>query len=267
MEKGVPIRAITRSIAVLQAVNRHGALTLMEIAHQARVPYPTASRIVQTLVVEGLLEREPDRKRYRPTALVQTLSHGFQDDDRLVKAAHDLIVDLTGRIAWPLTITTRVGQRMMVRDTTHSISSLTFNNYYPGHTLPLLESAAGRVYLAHCPDHERDNILDGMRAIAGETPQGAEVMPFFESGVLVQDIRSRGYAARGRNPYTKNPGKTSAIAVPLFDGGELLGSLSVVFFAVALKMEKAVETLLPEMKATAAAIGAALTTERDRRAA
>lgn len=77
MEKGVPIRAITRGLAVLQAVNQHGSLTMMEIAQSSRVPYPTACRIVQTLVHEGMLEREPGRKTYRATSSVLTLASGF----------------------------------------------------------------------------------------------------------------------------------------------------------------------------------------------
>ncbi len=263
----MPIRAITRSIAVLQAINRQGSLTLMEIAHEAKVPYPTACRIVQTLLVEGLVEREPDRKRYRPTALVHTLSHGFQVDDRLVSAARPHIVALTGKITWPVSITTRVGQKMMMRDSTHTLTSMTFNHYYPGYTLPILESAAGRVYLAYCPAAERDNILDGMKTADGGRPLGADMLPFFESGVMVRDIRAHGFAAKGRNPYTENPGKTSAIAVPLFHGDELVGCLSMIFFSVAMKMEKAVEDFMPDLKRTAEAIGGDLAAGRGLRAA
>jgi IclR family mhp operon transcriptional activator len=77
MEKGVPIRAITRGLAVLQAVNQHGSLTMMEIAQTSKVPYPTACRIVQTLLHEGMIEREPGRKTYRATSLVLTLASGL----------------------------------------------------------------------------------------------------------------------------------------------------------------------------------------------
>ena len=102
MEKGVPIRSITRSIAALKAINRHGSLSMMEIAKSAEVPYPTACRIVQTLLYEGLIEQEPARKRYRPTALVQTLATGFQHDDELVRIARPHIVALTARVGWPV---------------------------------------------------------------------------------------------------------------------------------------------------------------------
>lgn len=75
MEKGVPIRAISRGLSVLRAVNVHGALTMMEISNASEVPYPTACRIVQTLVHEGYLERERGRKTYRASALVRELAY------------------------------------------------------------------------------------------------------------------------------------------------------------------------------------------------
>lgn len=86
MEKGVPIRAISRGLAVLQAVNRQGSLTMMEIAQSSEVPYPTACRIVQTLVHEGMLEREPGRKTYRPTSAVLSLASGYSAPVQLSQA-------------------------------------------------------------------------------------------------------------------------------------------------------------------------------------
>jgi IclR family transcriptional regulator, mhp operon transcriptional activator len=80
MEKGVPIRAISRGLSVLRAVNAHGGLTMMEISQTSEVPYPTACRIVQTLLYEGYLERERGRKTYRTTALTREL--GQQPDQR-----------------------------------------------------------------------------------------------------------------------------------------------------------------------------------------
>jgi IclR family transcriptional regulator, mhp operon transcriptional activator len=87
MEKGVPIRAISRGLAVLQAVNAHGALTMMEISNLSEVPYPTACRIVQTLLHEGMLEREPGGKHYRASAKVLSLSSGFMASSAPGRAA------------------------------------------------------------------------------------------------------------------------------------------------------------------------------------
>lgn len=253
MERGVPIRSISRCMSVLQAINRHGSLSLMEIAQAAKVPYPTACRIVQTLLHEGFIEREPDRKRYRPTVLVLSLANGFQVHDRLIQASRRYIVDLTYRHNWPLSVVTRVGQSMVVRDSTHALTSRTFSNYYPGFTLPILECASGRAYIAHAGGEERETILNGVRTLPGATDP--QTLTLFESEVVLNEIRRDGYATKGRNFHNATPGRTASIAVPIFDQDELVGALTMVFFASAMKMSEAVERYVPDMKAAAERIG------------
>ncbi len=256
MEKGVPIRSISRCIAVLQAINRAGSLTMMDVAHASGVPYPTACRIVQTLLFEGLIEREPARKRYRPTALVQTLSHGFQAHGRLVDAARPHIVELTKRHGWPVSLTSHVGQRMVVRDSTHTLTTLTFNNYYPGYTLPILESASGCVHIAFTSEDDRANILSTLRAVPENS--GNNTLALFESGLLVGEIQNDGYATKGRNRYTENPGKTSSIAAPVFDAAGIAGAVTLIFFSSAMKMTDAIQKYADDVKRAAATITAVL---------
>ena len=256
MEKGVPIRAISRGISVLQAINRGHSLTMMEISKTSRVPYPTACRIVQTLLLEGMIEREPARKRYRATALVQSLASGFQDDEQIVAVARPHIVALCERMLWPISLTSRVGPHMMVRDSTHTMTSLTLANYYPGFTLPLMECSTGQVYMAHCSDGERETLLDGLRQIDGSAERMAALL--LANDTLLKQIRAQGYATFARNRYTDTPGKTSSIAVPIFKGEQVAGAVALIFFAVAMSMEKAVAQFAEPLKATAAAISAEL---------
>lgn len=248
MEKGVPIRSISRSIAALKAINRHGSLSMMEISKASEVPYPTACRIVQTLLYEGLIEQEPARKRYRPTAMVQTLAHGFQQDDRLVKAARPHIVDLTKRHGWPVSIATRVGRNMMLRDSTHANTSLTFEQYYPGFTLPILDSASGKLSMAFAPEEERLMILKWMR-VSQEID--LQYLATAQASLDVERIRRQGYAVQGRNHFNLTPRKTSSIAVPIFMNGVFEASMTMVFFVTAMKLEVALESYLEELKAAA----------------
>lgn len=256
MDKDGSIRAIARCIAVLQAINRNGALTLTQIAESSAVPYPTATRIVRTLLDQGLIEREPSRKRYRPTALVQTLSCGFQNHDRLVIAARPHIVELTHKVGWPVSIATRVGRVMVVRDSTSSLTPLTFNHYYAGWNVPLLASASGRAYLAHAEPEEQRELLTYLV----EDSEGLDglVIKEFETGAAIAKIREQGYAAVSRTSYSANPGKTSSIAVPVFEDERLLGSLALVFFATALPISAAITRFLPSLRQAASEIGRAM---------
>ena len=252
MEKGVPIRSISRSLAVLRAVNRGGPLSMMEIAHTSRVPYPTACRIVQTLMHEGVLEREPSRKRYRPTFMVKALSHGFQDHSGLIEIARPHLVGLTKTHLWPVSLVTRVGQMMIVRDCTHAISPMALTNYSPGTTFPLLECAAGQVYFAHANPEERRSLLEG--APQSEFSIDPLTLKQFEAGGLIEEIRQNGYALRGRNRFTNTPGRTSSIAAPIFKDGRIYAALTLVVFATAMRLSQVGERYGPPLKQAARAI-------------
>jgi IclR family mhp operon transcriptional activator len=255
-EKGVPIRAVSRALAVLQAINRGGSLSMMQICREAQVPYPTACRLIQTLIHEGMVEREPARKRYRATALVQSLSLGFQDDDRLVAVARPHIVRLTQELAWPVSVVSRVGNLMMLRDSTHKLTSLTFTNYAPGYTLPLTECSSGKVYLAYCPEAERDSILKGLGELDSAPDRIAKLL--LQTRAMFDQIRTQGYAVQQRNAYTATPGKTSSIAVPVFRDEQVQGALALIYFASAMPLEDAEKRFVGPLKATAAAVSAEL---------
>jgi len=254
MERGIPVRSVSRSIAILRVINRFGSLPLAEIARLVDLPYPTACRIMQTLIHEGLIECEPTRKRYRATALVQSLAIGFQDPNRLVHIARPYIAELTQKISWPVSIGTRVGPSMIVRDSTHSETSLTFTNYNPGYTFPILESATGHAYLANAPEDERNNILKGIELIEGQSP----ILAMFQSGKLVERIQHDGYAIFDRSLHTPTPGKTSSISVPLFQNEKLVATLTMTVFASALTMQEAIARYVGDLKQAAQRINNAL---------
>jgi IclR family mhp operon transcriptional activator len=257
MEKGVPIRSLIRGIAVLKAINRGGTISMTEIAQTSNVPYPTACRVVQTLILEGLVEREPGRKNYRPTSLVHSLSNGFDGRAEMVECARAHIVDLTNALGWPISLASRVGHSMIIRDSTHSLTTLTFNSYYPGYALPVLQCAAGLVYLSYLPADERRGLLDALKLIPDKANRHS--IKLFECEGLAEQIVSEGHATRAYNVFTRNPGKTSSIAVPIIAHGRVEGTITLAFFSTAITMSDAVAQCLQPMKAAAAAIGEKMT--------
>ncbi len=226
----------------------------MEIARLINLPYPTAYRIVQTLVHKGLIECEPARKRYRVTGLVQSLSSGYRNQGKLVTVSRPFIVGLTKKISWPVAVATHVGQWMMVRDSTHSLTSLTFSNYQPGYTFPILGCASGHVFMAYASDEERNCVLKGLEVVEGKSL----MWTMFESGQLVKRIREDGYAANDRTVYSADPGKTSSISVPIFEHNEIAGVLTTTYFSSAMPIAEAVKRYVQDLKSVAAAITSAL---------
>lgn len=256
MDRGIPIRSLSRGIAVLKAINLNGSMTIMEICEACAMPYATTSRIVQTLVFEGLIARDPGRKRYRATGLVRALAQGFQGSGRLATAARPHILDLTRRIGWPVSITTRIGPDMVVEASTHDHTTMAFSSPDPGYSLPILECAAGIAYLSSLPNAQFQDVIAGLRAM--ELPNSRHALDLIAHGDLRQQVRAHGFATRSNVPYTRHPGRTSGIALPLFDGGEPIGAMTVIYFATAMRMAEAVNRLLPDMRDTARAIEASL---------
>src|SRR3546814_15753271 len=89
-----------------------------------------------------------------------------------------------------------------------------------------------------------------------ELPNSRHALDLIAHGDLRQQVRAHGFATRSNVPYTRHPGRTSGIALPLFDGGEPIGAMTVIYFATAMRMAEAVNRLLPDMRDTARAIEA-----------
>lgn len=253
VERGVPIRSLSRGLHVLSAISNAGPLSMTKIAQASNIPYPTAFRIVQTFIHEGMVEREPGRKVYRVTALVKSLSTGFQDEDLLARVARPHMEKLCEEVRWPVSLATRVGTRMMVRESTHRMTPMTFTNYFPGYTLPIANCATGKAYLAFCDEAERASIIDSWAIMENEASRYGEHL--VEQGHLLDQIRSDGHAFQIRNEYNADPGKTSAIAVPiqLYDG-ELIGCLGMIYFDKALKPAEVAEQFSGQLQHTAKGI-------------
>ncbi len=262
-EQDSPIRSISRALAILRVINREGSISLMEIAKAVDLPYPTTLRIVRTLVEEGVIEREPARKWYRPTALIQSLAYGFQNNDQLVMLARPHIVALTEQVHWPISVVTPVGNVMVVRDSTSTMTSFTFNHYFPGWRVPLIISASGRAFLAHASAETRNDLIAYFK-LHGTEGDVAMLHAFEHQGEIAR-IRARRYATAARNSYSASPRRTSSIAVPLYQDDELLGTLTMVFFSAAMPLKAATERFVPTLQATAKAIGADMSAAKKKR--
>jgi len=258
MEKGVPIRTVSRSLQVLQLMNRNDSMTLMEISRAIHLPYPTTFRIVQTLIHEGFMECESARKRYRVTRQVQSLSSGYNERGNLIKVARPFIVELTLRFGWPVTISTGVGQAVIIRDSTYAMSSLALNHYYPGYTFPLLDCAAGLVHLAWMGEAERGELLDHLQEELG----GGSGLERCRGSDWADSIRQQGYVVHERSQCTANPGRTSSLATPILLEGFEQGQLTLSYFSDDLNAEQAIQRYAETLQGCARDIAQALAQAR-----
>lgn len=252
------IRAIGRGLSVLKVINRMGSANLTEISRETQIPYPTVCRIVNTLVQEEMIEREQNRKRYRPTMMVRSLAVGYQLESRIVSSSRPALEKLCTDIVWPISLATRVGSCMVLLDSTHHMTSLTLSRYYPGYTMPITECATGKAFLAYCAPDIRDSILENIETIEFSTH--GRIKPAGYDEAYWQSIRDRSFAVQANNFYSADPGKTTSIAAPILVNDAVVAAIAVVFFRSSLKLDDAEQAFCDKLVATAKEISHVLET-------
>ncbi|AOZ02611.1 transcriptional regulator [Cupriavidus sp. USMAHM13] len=252
------VRGLSRGLAVLRALNRmeSGRATAQQLSEAAGLHRTTVRRLLETLIEEGLVWRSESDDSYRLTLQVRALSEGFTDDEWISTLAAPLMGELLQRVVWPSDLATPDGDAMIIRETTHRFSPLSFHRAMVGRRLPILLTSAGRAYFAFCSDAERDSVLKVLRAGGGGPEQAALAHDEAFLRRLVQRVRDDGFATN-RSDWTEQR-KIGALAVPVRHGERVLGSLNVVYLAAALGAKEAVERFAAPLQEVAARIEAAL---------
>jgi IclR family mhp operon transcriptional activator len=249
MDSTRPIRALTRGLDALTVLNSRDGATVSEVAHEIRLPRTTVYRILETLCGAGFVYRDTKDERYRLTIRVRGLSGGFDDETWVTQIAKPIIDDLCAEIVWPISIATLSGTKMMLREATDHSTPLAIERYSAGFQLPLLTSAAGRVYLAHCTPARRDTLIEILARSNKEEDRAAR-----DRGELLRnlaEIAAQGYATSVRS---RRLVEEIAISAPVAVSDKVLASLTVRFAGSAVPLKTGVERLLPKLHHCAAKI-------------
>lgn len=241
-----PIRALMRGLDALAVLNRRDGATVSEIAAEIRLPRTTTYRVLETLCAAGYVFRDPADERYRLTIMVRTLADGFDDEAWVSELARPVLHDLCREIVWPVSIATLSGQSMVLRETTDHRSPLAVERHSAGLRVPLLGSAAGRVYLAFCPGAQRDALVEILARSAKD--EDALARNREELARVLNEVRAQGYATTLRARRISDE-VSLAVPVSLEDRG--LACLSVRFAASAVPMKLALERFLPRLREAA----------------
>jgi IclR family transcriptional regulator, mhp operon transcriptional activator len=252
MESTRPIRALTRGLDALTALNLRDGATVSEVAHEIRLPRTTVYRILETLCNAGFIFRDSADDKYRLTVLVRALSGGYDEDAWVTGIAELQLAELSRDIAWPLSMTSLSrcvpgAAVMMVRASTDHATPLALERYSAGSRLPLLDSAAGLTYLAFCPAAERTALLDQALPAAA-----AELQP------TLARINGQGYATAVR---TRRLVEEMSLCVPVMLHGRVLAVLGMRIITAAMPQKAALERFLPKLRQYAARISS-LTSEQ-----
>lgn len=250
------VQGLSRGLAILHAISRsaNGWMTIAELSAVTGLHRTTVRRLLETLQGEGYVRRSSSDDTYRLNLKVRQLSDGFTDDEWISEVANPVLGELLQKLVWPSDLSTLDGDSMLVRETTHRFSPLSFHRAMVRQRMPLLFTASGRAYLAFCGDEERAQILHLLVSGNDEQAQFARNRTLVER--MLTKTREQGYASN--DGEWQQQGKIGAIALPIRHGGHILGCMNVVFLKKAIAIDDARQRFLPELAAAVARIEAVL---------
>ena len=146
---------------------------------------------------------------------------------------------------------------MVVRETTHRFSRLSFHRAMVGRRLPLLLTASGLTWLAFAPDHERQAMIEILAARPEEEYQLAREPE--KLAAILERTRRQGYGENFRGWQQEE--KIASIAVPIRSQQRVIGCLNLVYMAKAMSLEQAAQKYLAPLQKVAAQIESRMTEE------
>jgi IclR family mhp operon transcriptional activator len=251
------IEPVSRALRVLEALNRRPLTTIEDLHGDTGLPKPTLVRLLQALMVDGYVTQVSRTAGYRLAARVLALTSGYHPRDLLVDVAQPLMDRFTRQHKWPLYLGTLEDMTMWVRYTTAPLTSIA-PDHLSGYVyrISMLVSALGKVYLASCPNAERRLLIAPL--LGKPDSEDGQVRDQATVDALLAEVRDKGYATTGSVLGDRGRG----IAVPLREGRNVVGAISMRHFRSALSEAEVAKRFLGPLQELSAQIGRELQNAR-----
>lgn len=244
-----PVDAVIRALNVLRSVNDSKDATVASIFHATDIDKATIVRMLETLVHEGYVAKDPERATYHPTGKTLQLSQGYDWSRTIAQIAGPILQHYRVKVGWPSDIAVFDRDAMVIADTSREGSILSLKRA-PGYRLPMLGTSAGLAYLAFLPPMKCQRVLervqlstDGFNDLAGD-PAACER--------LFEAIRAKGYATMtDEYSHRISGGALWAMAVPIQLKDHVFGALNLIMIRNAVSEALAVKKYLPSLRKTA----------------
>lgn len=241
------VRGLTRGLAILRAMNacEGGRVTSLELAKLTTLHRTTVRRLLETLIDEGFVRRSESDDSYRLLIKVRELSEGFTDAEWVSSIVRPVMVALLAKVVWPSDLTTANGDAMIVRESTHRFSALSFQRSMVGRRLPMLMTASGRAFFAYSSPDQQESILQLVRGGTDEQSVLAQDPRFIRN--LVDKVRSEGCGTNHAEWSIER--KTGSIAMPILLDGQPIGCMNVIYLARAVTTAQAIAKFAAPLRA------------------
>ena len=157
--KNTFVQSVDRAVTVMEFLSRNGWSGVTEIANELDIHKSTAYRLLITLRDRGLVEQDAATEKYRLGFGLVLLASAVRADLDILRCARPICEHLSEQARE--TVTVAILERddaVVIHQTISRASAL--NVDWTGRHTPLHATAAGKIFLAHMPDDQRDHVLE-----------------------------------------------------------------------------------------------------------
>lgn len=250
------IRSLTRGINVIDAMNQSDTpMSLNDIHQTTGLDRATLLRILATLEDAGWVHKGIADNCYRITYQMHELGMKVSIHDALAQIAAPVLEQLQTELVWPSDIAVYNGTSMEIVETTRKKTPFVINREIMSARPDMLQSAIGRVYLAFCPEPERQAILQRLRKL--DSKEGEMARNEEQVDQMLSLIQHKGYAERKPGYWdvlADYGGQVNAIAVPVLLMEEVQATVNLVWLTGTCEQQQVDTVFYPRLEKAAQSI-------------
>lgn len=225
-------------MAVLECIRNGESLTLNDLHAHTKLSRATLLRALKTLETAGWIQSGYEDGAYGPGPKMFTAPRKRSNRRLFTDLAVRILNELGKEVVWPSDVGVCRGQSMMILESSRGNSPFVINRKAIGRRPRLLKSAMGRVYLAYCPQDERERLLERLRSSTHPDDRIASMRSLVAR--ILRDTRERGYGVREPGYWAEaddDGAEVSSIAVPVMVGPSVLACISLLWVTGASTVE------------------------------
>jgi DNA-binding IclR family transcriptional regulator len=146
---------LAKGLQILRAFDENNTeLSLVDMARITGIEKSAVQRLATTLHLEGMLDKDPVTRRFRPSHAWLRLAYAYYWSDSLIAQAMPKLIDLSQRLGETINLAQLSGQSIIYAARLPCKRTV-FAASIPGRTVPALCTSAGQAILATYPLDER----------------------------------------------------------------------------------------------------------------
>ncbi|MEJ8474422.1 IclR family transcriptional regulator [Roseibium algae] len=242
------VGSLAKGLKLLRVFNETNIeLSLAELVHHSGLDKSATQRLANTLHLEGMLDKDPVTKRFRPSHAWLQLAYTYFWSDPLTGQAMPSLIDLSQKLGESVNLTELSGDHI-IYVARLPCKRTNFAATVPGRRLPALSTTTGRAMLATFPEDERQHAIETW-PIKRFTPYTE--LDRREIRGLVEAAVSDGYAIAGNQMILNE----LAIGIPIKGSdGRAYSAVQCSVSALQWTPERLIAEVLPALQDTANSI-------------